>query len=120
MSDQLTFSIRTGLESRPIIGTDTTILHVPKQFWVDIQGRPTLAAQPFLRWLRELATKQAGDLGEALHHAEFVITKDPAAVESMGNLHDCDECRAATRQALRFLRENPTEELLVGQLWWAG
>lgn len=105
-----------GMSDHEISGFDTTILVMPKQFYV----AGALAVIQFGRFLRELANQQAADLGERLHHADFVITTDPAVVQSRGSMHDCDECRAGVQQALRILRENPKEELIIGQLYWAG
>lgn len=115
----MTFKVSTGREGRRIVDTDSTIFVMPRQFYVSIdEGEPALAALQFGHFLRDLAEKQAADLGEVLHHAEFQITRDPAVVKAWGELHDCEECRQATATALRHLAASD-DELVVGQLWWA-
>lgn len=109
-----------GLTDHEIGGTDTTILALPEGFYVELEkhGR-ALLVQPLSRFLSSLANKQAADLGERLHHAEFVLTNDPSVIESRGSVHDCEECRAGVKRALRFLKEHPEHEMIVGQLFWA-
>lgn len=114
------FEVATGREQAPVTGTDSTILIMPRYFYVDIEGKPTLAIQPFSRFLRDIAEKQAGDLGEVLHHAAFQITREPAVIEEVGLAgHDCESCRSSVAAAKRLVEETD-DELLVGQLWWAG
>jgi hypothetical protein len=112
--------IHTDREKRPVSGMDTVIAAMPEQFYIDVRGERSLALTQFGRWLRKLAEKMATDIGEELHHADFVITTEPSVVQSRGSMHDCDTCRAGVRRALRALRENPNQELLVGLLYWAG
>jgi hypothetical protein len=115
-----TFSVMTDRIDRPVAGVDTTILTMPTQFYVTIgDGPPALAVRQFIKAMRDLAEGQAAALGEELHHAEFVITADPVVVEARGALHDCEDCRAGVRRALRSLRENPGQEMVVGTLYWA-
>jgi hypothetical protein len=111
--------LTVGGSKRAIVGLDTTILVLPDEAWVDVAGTRALAIQPLGRFLLRLAEHQAADLGEALHHADFVVTRSSATVESRGAVHDCDECRAAVRAALRLLREEPERDLVVGTLYWA-
>lgn len=113
-----TFRVATGREGRSIAGTDSTILVMPSQFYIGLDEGSPLDVASFARFLRELAEKQAADIGEVLHHAEFRITRDPAVIKSWGELHDCEECRAAVRTALRYLATSD-DDFLVGQLWWA-
>ena len=114
------FRIATGRERRPISGMDTVIATVREDLYAEVGGQRTLLMRPFARALRGLAEKSARDLGEVLHHAEFVITSSPTTVQARGSMHDCDSCRAGVRRALRALREQPDTELLVGALYWAG
>lgn len=113
-------NIHTERAGRSVIGADTTILSMPPHFIVDIGQGPTLVADALGKFLRNLAEKQATDLGEELHHANFVVTKDPATVEALGSMHDCEQCRAGVQEALRRLRDEPETDMIVGQLFWAG
>jgi hypothetical protein len=114
--------IRTGREDRKISGMDTLIATMPQGFYAEfgVPGERALKIQQFGEWLRKLAESQAKNLGEELHHADFVITTSPTTVQARGAMHDCEKCRAGVRSALRVLRENPERELLVGALYWAG
>jgi hypothetical protein len=113
-------SIRTAREKRPISGADTAIATMPQALYADIGGEKTLLLRKLGVFLRNQSEQFAADIGEELHHAEWVITTSPATVQARGQLHDCEKCRAGVRAALRKLRENPGEELLVGTLYWAG
>lgn len=120
-SNDIELRIETGLGNRAVIGADTTIGPVPREFWVSINGEPpALAIRQLGASLRRLAEQSAARIGERLHHAEFAITKNPATVEARGAMHDCAECRAGVQRALRMLAENPDEDLFVGNLFWAG
>jgi hypothetical protein len=112
--------IHTELADRSIIGMDTFIATMPEAFYVDVAGSRSLKIQQFGRWLRALSEQQARNVGEQLHHADYVITTSPSTVEARGSMHDCESCRAGVRSALRKLIENPTGELIVGSLYWAG
>lgn len=102
-------------------GMDTLIATMPEGFYVEIvRGDRALKIQQFAEWLRKLSEAQAANLGEELHHADYVITTNPATVQARGAMHDCETCRSGVRMALRKLRENPERELLVGALYWAG
>lgn len=115
MSDMvITVQTRYSLSGHDVIGADTTILTVPPELTVG-----DAIALPYAgRFLRRLAEEQAAAIGEALHHAEFVVTRDKAEIEAR-NMHDCEECRAATRAAFRMIDADPGLVLLVGQLYWA-
>jgi len=118
--DAMTFRVHTDLADRKVDGGDTTIVRVPERFYVDVGGQKALNVRLVGRQLRQLAEEQAAALGEKLHHAEFVITTDPAIVQSHGNMHPgCDTCETGIATALGVLRQNPAQELLVGQLFWA-
>jgi hypothetical protein len=113
-------SVRTGREYREISGMDTAIAAMPDEFYIDVEGERTLMIQPFMQMVRKLSEKMATDIGEELHHADWIITTDPAVVQAKGSMHDCDVCRAGVRAALRSLRVYPDKELMVGALYWAG
>lgn len=109
-------TIHTERSERAIIGGDTTILSLPEEYVL----LGALDIVLLSRMLRTLAEQQAADLGDELHHADFVVTTDPDLVAERGIMHDCDECRAGVETALRWLQEEPNGYLVVGQLWWAG
>jgi hypothetical protein len=90
-----------------------------EEFYYEFDGEKVLMIQPFMRSMRRLCEEFAESLGEELHHAEIVITTNPSVVQAKGSMHDCDKCRAAVRKALRMLRVNPDQELIVGVLYWA-
>jgi hypothetical protein len=112
--------VATGREHRPVTGDDTTILAVPEDFYIPVEGSSALDVVGLSRFLRRLCEAQAAELGEELHHADFLITTDPAVVQENGITHDCDRCRTSLAEALAFLAAHPNTELLVGQLFWAG
>lgn len=118
--DDLKFNVHTELHDAEIAGGDGLVARVPDGFYVTMDGEKALDLRRVGPALRTLAMEQAANLGEDLHHAEFVLTTDPATVESHGNMHPgCPECEAGVRAALRALRANPEQEFLVGQLFWA-
>jgi hypothetical protein len=115
------YHVRTERWGRAVSGMDTMIATMPKTFYAPgPDGAPALMVRVFGHWLRLIAEKMAADIGEELHHADFVITTEPSVVQARGSMHDCPTCRAGVRRALRSLRENPATELLVGALYWAG
>lgn len=114
------FVVATGRESRPIVGMDTLIAVMRNDFYIEINGQRTLLVGPFGKSLRQLSEASAWNLGEVLHHAEFVITTSPSTVQARGLMHDCDSCRDGVRRALQKLNESPETEMLVGSLYWAG
>jgi hypothetical protein len=100
---------------------DTCIATMPKQFTADVgDGEHAVLLPQLVRFLRPMFEEFATNLGEELHHAEFVITTDPSTVQAKGSMHDCDECRAGVRRALRALKQHPDRELIVAALYWAG
>lgn len=114
----LKLNIRTRETGEPA-GGDTSIISVPDDWYAVVGGNRALLARQVGRFLRELSERQAADLGERLHHAEWTITSDPALVRKLGMGHDCPSCRASMDQTLAHLRDNPGAEVAVGQLWWA-
>jgi hypothetical protein len=102
----------------PPSGFDSVIAVMPSEFYVQIDdGEPAFAAVQFARYVRDLSEDQARRMGERLHHAEWINTRDPEVVRQRGLMHDCDECRAWVEKALSLIAEG--NELMVGQLWWA-
>ncbi len=116
---EMRFEFGTPQEGREVVGMDSTILTVPPWDWRARNGQRWLDAPRLAVFLREVAERQASALGEKLHHAEFVVTPDPAVVEEWGMVHGCEECRRGTDEALRMLAQDPTQSLVVGMLYWA-
>jgi hypothetical protein len=116
------YRIRTLVEERPVAGADSCIATVPPGLYVNVgAGPPALDARKLGRILRRLSNELAANIGETLHHADWVITDDPAVVEEVG-MHgrpDCGKCRSGVDQALARLADR-REDLLVGALYWAG
>ncbi len=115
------YRVHTILGRHPIIGSDSCIAVVPDEWYVRVPGQePMLDLRRLGRDLRNLSEQSAARIGERLHHAEWVITSDPAVVERRG-MHDtdCARCRADVDQALARLAE-VDDPLLVGILYWAG
>lgn len=110
------FSVQTGqsMASKEITGMDTTMFVLPQSMMLE--------GVIVMNWVgqlaRAIAEKQAGDLGEVLHHADFIVTVDPSVVQARGIMHDCDACRDALRKAHRILRETPDWPLVIGSLFW--
>jgi hypothetical protein len=101
-------------------GYDSVIMSVPARWHALAGGEPAFLAHVAGIELRAWSEVTAAAMGEKLHHAEWTITSDPAQVTTLGMMHaDCATCRGGVDQALAFLRENPGEEVAVGQLWWA-
>ena len=131
-ADKLPISIAivTGREDRPVIGGDTTILAVPPSFYVDtsqlgprLDIGPALSMRELSAFLRDLAERQATELGDELHHAEFVVTRDPRVIRELGIMdshRDCLECRTGLKAALAYQAAHPDTDMLIGQLFWAG
>jgi hypothetical protein len=116
------YHVRTLVEKRPVAGADSCIATVPPGLYVKVgDGPPALNVQALGRVLRRLSNEMAANINETLHHADWVITDDPAVVEEVG-MHgrpDCGRCRSSVDQALAFLADR-REKLLVGALYWAG
>lgn len=118
MSEPLKLNIWTRAEGEPV-GFDSTIITVPGRWYVSLNGQRTFLTQLAGRDLRQVSERQATNLGETLHHAEWTVTDDPERVRTLGLMHDCLTCRAGVDQALAYLAETPGSEVAVGQLWWA-
>lgn len=122
---ETTITVQTHRAKQKIIGYDTTILPMPERFYVGVPegtlgGRTTgLDLQRFSMWLHRVADKMASDIGEILHHAEFIVTTSVTTVEVLGRMHDCDTCREGVRNAVTIMHEHPGTEMIVGQLYWA-
>jgi hypothetical protein len=114
----LKLNIRTRDEDGEPAGFDSSIITVPPGWYATIGGERVFLAQLAGKMLRQLSERQAANLGEKLHHAEWTITSDPEQVRTLGLMHDCPTCRAVD-QALAHLRDHPDGEFAVGQLWWA-
>lgn len=116
------YQVRTRVEHRRVAGADSCIATVPPGVYTRLgDGPPALNVPVLGRVLRRLSEEMAGNIGETLHHAEWVITDDPKVVEEVG-MHgrpDCGKCRSSVDQALAMLADR-REELLVGALYWAG
>jgi hypothetical protein len=114
------YRVRTLREDRPVDGSDSCVADLPDGLYVRLPGQePMLDLRILGRVLRQLSEQQAERLGTLLHHAEWVITSDPAVVEQRV-LHDeaCAQCRADADQALAHLAA-VGGPLLVGTLYWA-
>lgn len=114
------YTVRTLAERRPVTGSDSMISTMPEALYVPIAGGPpALNVSALGRLLRQISEYGAANCGQVLHHADWVITDDPAVVEERG-MHgsDCARCRASTDQALAFLADHK-RALLVGILYWA-
>jgi hypothetical protein len=110
----------TGQTAGIPAGFDSAIIGVPAEGWyLTIAGARTFVAQLAARDLRAVSEAAAADVSVILHHADWVITSDPAEVTTLGLMHDCAVCRAGVDQATAYLRDNPGREIAVGQLWWA-
>ena len=120
MSSPLKIRIMGRVEGEPVAAGTSVIFKVPAGWYVTVNGKRTLLAQFAGRELRAGSERIAAAAGEKLHHADWVITSDPAEVRTLGLMHDCATCRAGVDQATAFLRDNPDGEVAVGQLRWAG
>lgn len=116
---EMVIHVFTSLMIRPISGRDTMIAVCPPELYA--ADRQTPSIDPGLvKLLTKMSHAGAANLGEELHHADWVITSDPATVQQRGLAHDCARCRAGLDQAMAYLKEHPTANLLVGLLFWAG
>lgn len=109
-----------GSMSGHTAGSTTLLVQVPGRWYAGVAGgaRPVLA-QVAAAELRDLSVSAAAGAGHRLHHADWVITADPAQVEAIGLAHDCAECRAGTGRALAVLAADPAAEVAAGVLYWA-
>lgn len=95
---------------------------VPEHWYGTVPG----AAGEFLRAdvagreLRDLAYEGAARAGRVLHHADWVITADPAQVEALSapGRDDCADCAADLADILGWMGEHPGREMAVALLWW--
>lgn len=110
--------IRTRAAGEPS-GFDSAIVRAMPGWFAVVNGERAFLAQRAGRDLRYASERLAANIGELLHHADWVITSDPDQVRVLGLMHDCASCRAGVDQALALLAEHPDAELAVGQLWWA-
>lgn len=118
-STALIYRVRTNLETRrPVAGYDSSVLAAPDAIYVE--GSRIVRVAVLNRVLRKLSEAQAADLGERLHHADWVLTTDVQLVTRIILTHDCERCRAAADQAAARLAEYPDGEILAGILYWAG
>lgn len=107
--------IQTDLVHLPTDGGDCVIATLP-------ESREEADFLLSAAQLRELADVMARRVGSVVHHAEYVVTADPAVVQACGvfPLHDgCETCEQGKRDALRVLAEQPGRQLLIGHLYWA-
>lgn len=121
MTGDAVYRVQTHAMGRPIAGSDSCIATLPPGLTPAVAGQPALDVRSLGLMLRRLSQDMAAQIGETLHHADWVITADPAVVEEVG-MHgnpDCVRCRASVDQALAHLADRPHEELLVGVLYWA-
>lgn len=98
-------------------GEDTTIITFPERFMHD----GALLALQFVKALGSLSNLLAANVGAQLHHADYVITSDPAVVRERGIMPshlDCMDCQQGVTRALEALRDAPDQLLIVGQLYW--
>jgi hypothetical protein len=84
---------------------------------------PTLNATPLSHGgiascLRGVAEHLAETEGERLHHAESVITSDPADVPRLVVCDTCPPCKTSVAEAVSYLRGTPGREVAVLTLWW--
>lgn len=107
-------------QGRPAAGLDSCIISAPEQtYTVTADGTWLLHVKTLGKVLRQVSEDSAEQVGEKLHHADWVLTTDPAVIRGV-NVHDCPRCRAGTDQALAALAAHPTVPLLAGVLYWAG
>jgi hypothetical protein len=110
-----------GPDTMPGVGGfDSMLLPVPARWYGEMRdGSGRVLLGPIVgKELRELSETGAGGVGEQLHHADWVITSDPAQVEQIGMTHDCAYCRAGTDKALAWLADHPGGEIAAGLLYW--
>ena len=100
-------------------GGDSAIAILPDWAYVEVFGEPAVNITALARWARQTSQAMATNLGEELHHADWVITSDPAVLRA-AQMHDCQECQDSQARALAWMSTHPGGEMLVGQLFWAG
>src|SRR3954452_15348055 len=79
------FTVRTLNGARPVDGAESLIATMPDRLYRRAGGTVVgLDVRELGRLLRGLSESAAHLVGEDLHHAEWVITDDPAVVEERG------------------------------------
>jgi hypothetical protein len=116
VDEEALYRVRTDLESLPICGYDSLVADAPPGLFT-AAGR--LRLRTLGRVLRALSELGAAQVGEQLHHGEWIMTTDRDLVAERTALHDCASCRAGADQALAYMREHPGAIMLVGLLYWA-
>lgn len=119
----MVYKVRTTVETkRGVAGSDTCIIRIPDLIYRRVDGGPPVILVAVLgRLIREVSTVEATKIGEVLHHADWIITGDPARVREISSHHaGCVTCTAMGDQALAYLADHPGSELLCGRLYWAG
>jgi hypothetical protein len=115
----LVYRIRTNLETRrPTSGFDSCVVAVPSGIYVN--GSKIIRVRVLNAALRQLSEQMASNIGERLHHADWIITGDAELVQRIILTHDCERCQAAAVQAAGRMAERPDSEMLAGILYWAG
>lgn len=114
------FVIKTQLDDRPIVGYDTTIAKCPPEVYGTVDGQRAVRLDRLHHLLYSLSYLSAMRVNEQLHHGDWVLTSDPAEVQTRGLLHDCVACRVDVDRATAAMRDDPDLEILVGTLFWAG
>jgi hypothetical protein len=120
IADDVGIHIGTAVEDTEPAVLDSVIALLPPGFTIEVGGERWLRVVELTPFLDSLAHRCARDIDEVLHHGDFWITSDPEIVKARSSLHDCQQCRDGTASALEHLAANPTAELIVGILWWAG
>lgn len=64
-----------------------------------------------------MATKACLTGGQILHHADWVVTRDPELVGAHGGDH-CDTCAAHRREASAYLELDPEHRVALGTLFY--
>ncbi len=115
------YQIRTQFDRHPVTGVDSCLTEVPPAVYTKRDGGPPVVRVAALRRvISQLSFAAAVQIGARLHHADWVITSDPAEVERIGMHGDpgCVSCRAGVDQVLAGLGHRYVE-VLAGNLYWA-
>jgi len=121
-STPIVYRVHTRSGHLPVSNAESCIVSVPPGLYVHVAGGPPAVNVAALgKLIREVSEACTASVRSVLHHADWVITSDPAVVEERG-MHGnpgCVTCRAGVDQALAHLADQ-RRELLVGVLYWAG
>lgn len=112
----LKVTVLTSHVDEPVFGSQFAVITTPPELYVD---GVIDTANGVYRFLREASEMTATAAGQVLHHADWVITRDPEVVleaGGCGHAH-CSSCTFGMDQVLAHLRDNG-EELAVGTLYW--